>query len=494
MSFNNKYIIHSKMIPKPSKRRSGLMISKVRFLVAHDTGNKNSTAAQNVNYYINSHEEKSASAHLFVDDKEIIECVPALTASPEKAWHVLYNVPKDNELYGVNANDAAIGVEYCFGDNIDADKAYAKFVWLMAKLCFEFALDPEKDIVGHFFLDPARKSDPVSGLANSRRTYERFLKDIVLEYNECIGNEPSIIWETTESSGTVTTNVKLNMRKEPRTMADIIKVVPPKTQLTINGIVTNGEKVNNNPIWYVDSSGNYFWSGGVTTNEPLNTIPNLVKSVQPISKNTTSLDLPINYNQCIKCSNWMNTHFGEKFNAALIDSPFRKEILYAIVCQETAIYWQKWIEDHTPDEILARCVFDANGDVNGTRKAFPKNTAAFVEKYGQVVANNLIEEANTTRKWRGFDPKNWVYAGYGIFQYDIQFIVSDELFFTQKGWHSIDECIKRVMKELETKWKAHPDNLFETIKAYNGRGAAADNYAKNVFQFLSWIENNGLTV
>src|SRR3982750_1930932 len=132
MSFTDKFIINSNLIPKPSKRRSGLLISKVRFLVAHDTGNRNSTAAQNVKYYINFRNEMSASAHLFVDDKEIIECVPALTANPEKAWHVLYNVPKDNELYGVNANNAAIGIEYCNDDNIDADKAYEKYIWVLA--------------------------------------------------------------------------------------------------------------------------------------------------------------------------------------------------------------------------------------------------------------------------------------------------------------------------------------------------------------------------
>ena len=51
----------------------------VKFVVAHDTGNPNSTAGQNVAYYEQSRNELSASAHLFVDDREIIECIPALT-------------------------------------------------------------------------------------------------------------------------------------------------------------------------------------------------------------------------------------------------------------------------------------------------------------------------------------------------------------------------------------------------------------------------------
>ena len=268
MPFTEKFSITTNLIPKPSKRRSGLMINKVRFLVAHDTGNKNSTAAQNVKYYINSRNDMSASAHIFVDDKEIIECVPALTAAPEKAWHVLYTVSKDNELYGVNANDAAIGVEYCFGDNIDADKAYQKYVWVLARLCFKYGLDASKDITGHFFLDPKRKTDPVTGLAQSRRTYDRLLKDIAREYDECTGlSSPIPVLNTTSKQGSVTASVRLNIRNNPDTKSDIIQTVNSRTILVYKAVIQNGQPVNNNPVWYQDANSNYFWSGGVTENE-----------------------------------------------------------------------------------------------------------------------------------------------------------------------------------------------------------------------------------
>jgi len=241
------------------------MANEIKFLVAHDTGNKNSTAAGNVKFYINSRDTQSASAHIFVDDKEIIECVPALTGPTEKAWHVLYNVPKDNELYGVNANDAAIGVEYCFGDNIDADKAYEKYLWVLAKLCFQFNLDPAKSIVGHFFLDPARKTDPVTGLAQSRRTYEKLLRDIVDEYNACTGNVPAVanMPVVTPAAGNVTTTVRLNVRSEPNTRAAVKQVIAAHTVVPYAGIVANGEPINNNPVWYQDANGSFFWSGGV---------------------------------------------------------------------------------------------------------------------------------------------------------------------------------------------------------------------------------------
>lgn len=188
MPFKQKYQIIPRYLTNYTSRRSGLLISSgVKFVVAHDTGNPSSTAANNVAYYERTANEAYASAHIFVDDKEIIECIPALTSDePEKAWHVLYNVSKDNEMYGYEANDAAVGVEYCYGANINAADSYKRYVWVLAYACYKFNLDPAKAIVGHFILDPARKTDPRSGLAASGRSYEQLLKDVVSEYNNSI--------------------------------------------------------------------------------------------------------------------------------------------------------------------------------------------------------------------------------------------------------------------------------------------------------------------
>jgi len=258
-----KYSVTARYLTKPSKRRSGLIMSPgVRFIVAHDTGNPNSTAANNVSYYENSRDQQSASAHIFVDDHEIIECIPALTAPPEKAWHVLYNVPTDNQLYGYNANDAAIGVEYCYGDKINADEAYKRYLWVIAYACNKYGLDPAKSIVGHFFLDPQRKTDPVTGLAHSRRTYEQLLRDVVAEYQECLGQTPtSTVPET--STGKVTATTRLNLRKgAPSTSAPVAKVVEAGTELGYVQIRHDGDAVNGNSTWYGDDDGNWFWAGG----------------------------------------------------------------------------------------------------------------------------------------------------------------------------------------------------------------------------------------
>jgi N-acetylmuramoyl-L-alanine amidase len=272
MAFNDKFTITPMYIPKPSRRRSGILTQKIRFLVAHDTGNPGSTAADNVRFYIDTCQtvprDKTASAHIFVDDKQILECIPALTGTSEKAWHVLYSKPKDNQLYGANANDAAIGVEYCYGPGIDADKAYAKYIWVMAKLCDVFGLDPVKDITGHFFLDPERKTDPVTGLARSRRTYEQLLRDIVSEYKACRGEEVPLEPEAllTEGEGQRLTTVKLNLRISPDTLGAVVEVIPADKLLTYQAKKIDGQAVNNNATWYRDNNGHWFWEGG--TREP----------------------------------------------------------------------------------------------------------------------------------------------------------------------------------------------------------------------------------
>lgn len=185
--FKMKYKIIPDYIEAPSKRRPGIPINKVLFVVVHDTGNPGSTARNNVTYYKRTKDKESISAHIFVDDKEIIECIPALTTDkPEKAWHVIYNVTTDNKMFGDDANDAAIGIEYCYGKNINAEEAYKRYVWVTAYTCFKYGLNPAKNVVGHFILDPARKTDPKNGLKACGKTYDQFLKDVIKEYEECI--------------------------------------------------------------------------------------------------------------------------------------------------------------------------------------------------------------------------------------------------------------------------------------------------------------------
>lgn len=185
MKWNTKYPITKIHLTKPSKRRSGILMPSVQFIVAHDTGNPGSTAKANVHYYENSRDAMSASAHLFVDDKEIIECIPALSAPAEKAWHVVYDTPVDNSVFGDDANDIAIGVELCFGGRINLEEAYKRFVYTLAYICHRFTIDPQRGITGHYILDPKRKVDPQNSLKMIGKNLASLKDDVEAELKAC---------------------------------------------------------------------------------------------------------------------------------------------------------------------------------------------------------------------------------------------------------------------------------------------------------------------
>lgn len=183
--WTHKYTITKFHLKKPSKRRSGILMPNVLGIVAHDTGNAGSTAWQNVRYYDRTCNEMSASAHLFIDDKDIIECIPALSAPPEKAWHVLYDKPKDNEIFGDDANDVCVGVEWCYGGQINLAESYKKYIYTIAYICDRFNIDPLTKISAHYILDPERKTDPKTPLKLMNKTLDDLKRDVLNELKAC---------------------------------------------------------------------------------------------------------------------------------------------------------------------------------------------------------------------------------------------------------------------------------------------------------------------
>jgi N-acetylmuramoyl-L-alanine amidase len=153
--------------------RSGEKLEEVKFIVSHSTGNPGSTAYENRNYF--NHRQPSASAHTFIDDRYILEIIPL----DEKAWHVLYSTPTDNRMFGADANDAAIGVELCYGGNINFTEAYNRYVWYHAYLCRKFNLSPSKHIVSHKTLDPKRRTDPFDAFSLYGITWDSFISDVI---------------------------------------------------------------------------------------------------------------------------------------------------------------------------------------------------------------------------------------------------------------------------------------------------------------------------
>lgn len=179
----NKYSINREYVTS-KKSRTYQKAPRRDFLVAHDTGNPGSTARGNRAYF-NSENKVSSSAHTFIDDKEILEIIPL----DEKAWHVMYNRPEDNILFGGDSNDVGIGTELCYGGKIDFDKAYDMYIWYHAYLCKKYKLNPLTKIVGHYKLDPARRSDPINAFSKYGKTWGGFIADVMTYYNNWEGSK-----------------------------------------------------------------------------------------------------------------------------------------------------------------------------------------------------------------------------------------------------------------------------------------------------------------
>ena len=214
---------------------------------------------------------------------------------------------------------------------------------------------------------------------------------------------------------------------------------------------------------------------------------------------TASRELPISEAAARRATRWLMAHFGTQIRSAARGTPFGPEILCAIACQETAYFWLPLLEslqttaefkndaDGLADLIVARCVLDASGDhPDSPRTAFPKNTAAFRAEFGDAFTGLLSGEANKTRALRGYGPKEWVYKGYGIFQYDLQSVREDPAFFRDLRWHDFAACLEKCLSELKNKYRAQDDDLWEAIRAYNGSGPRARAYRDNVRTFAGW--------
>lgn len=157
-----------------SGRRSGLKLLRVGFIVAHDVGNPNSTARNNRDFYTRTAWDSQQSAHVFVDDVEAIELVPL----NEKAWHVQYQSPIDNKLYGDDANDIALSIEMSyFTDKARTLKSYENYVNIIVGWLKTYNLTT-KQVVGHFQLDPGRRSDPVNAFKTFGKTWDEFIEDL----------------------------------------------------------------------------------------------------------------------------------------------------------------------------------------------------------------------------------------------------------------------------------------------------------------------------
>jgi len=184
---------------------------------------------------------------------------------------------------------------------------------------------------------------------------------------------------------------------------------------------------------------------------------------------------------------WLRSNFDAEIAAAVSGKPYGFEVVCGIACKETGFIWIPRRKTLRAAELLPLLVGDASGDAqNTTRKAYPKNGQVFRNDFGDAFTDMLIDEANKARALRGLRPAKLLYKGYGIFQYDLQHVKKDEVFFKNRLWHGIGPCLERLALELDRKFSASGGDTRDAIRRYNGSGARAEAYADEVMVYVGW--------
>lgn len=160
--------------------RPGTLLAEVKKIVIGDTGWRGLTAADAAK------DLGQAYGHLIVDDKAIIECVPALTSSVGFVEQACFVQSKPGQEF--DAQECAIAINLCFGgrtapkgpagkDQINGRHMYDSCVALVSFLCDRFELDPAKDVKRAGDLDISR-TDPDLALEAAGASFDQLLKDV----------------------------------------------------------------------------------------------------------------------------------------------------------------------------------------------------------------------------------------------------------------------------------------------------------------------------
>jgi hypothetical protein len=136
-------------------------------------------------------------------------------------------------------------------------------------------------------------------------------------------------------------------------------------------------------------------------------------------------------------------------------TPFDLDMLVAIACQETGYIWSVLrTKPLSTAEILALCVGDTL-DSSGGRRAFPKTKAELIAKpNGQRMFNiarkALVDMAQYITDYQGAAANpNKFCRGFGVFQRDLQFFLTDPDYFLEKKYENFDDTLAHCLGELK---------------------------------------------
>lgn len=134
----------------------------IQYIVVHDTGNPRQGANAYMHYKYFNTTDRQASAHYFVDSKEIVQIVRDEHAS----WHC----GDGKGRYGIT-NGNSIGIEICINSDSNYDIAVEKTVELVKELMRKYNI-PLDRVVRHY--DASRKTCPLTMSKNNWEKWHEF--------------------------------------------------------------------------------------------------------------------------------------------------------------------------------------------------------------------------------------------------------------------------------------------------------------------------------
>lgn len=155
--------INEKLINKNFSSRNG---TKIKYIVIHDTGNTGKKADADAHYSYFNNQDRQASAHYFVDDRQVLRVVK----DEDKSWHC----GDGNGKNGItNAN--SIGIEMCINVDGDFSVTYKNTLALTQFLMKKYNINLS-NVIRHY--DASGKLCPNTFKANNWEKWNKFKKDL----------------------------------------------------------------------------------------------------------------------------------------------------------------------------------------------------------------------------------------------------------------------------------------------------------------------------
>ena len=152
---------------------------------------------------------------------------------------------------------------------------------------------------------------------------------------------------------------------------------------------------------------------------------------------------------------WFKEHFATRIAAAVAGTPFDVDMLTAVACQESGELWGKMRHDAAlpVDRIVALCCGDTL-DADRGRSAFPRFKADLIaanngQRMFDIARQALLDMAAHVPAYSFANGNTKKFAhGYGVFQYDLQFFLTNPSYFLEKRYEVFENTLTRALGEL----------------------------------------------